>query len=71
MANTKVQSIEPSIADMANGWLKSYGLNYKLEQESLNDAIDKALDDYYSKRGGSGGKNDRFGGPLCLKRKMK
>lgn len=49
MANTKVQSIEPNIADMANGWLKSYGLNYKLEQESLNDAIDTALDDYYNK----------------------
>jgi len=30
MSKTKVQSIEPNIADMANGWLKSYGLNYKL-----------------------------------------
>ena len=49
------QSIEPNIADLANGWLKSYGLDYKLEQESLNGEIDKALDDYYSKNGGIGG----------------
>lgn len=56
MANiTKVQSIEPNIADLANGWLKSYRLDYKLEQESLNSEIDQALDDYYSKRGGAGG----------------
>ena len=56
MANiTKVQSIEPNIADLANGWLKSYRLDYKLEQESLNSEIDQALDDYYSKRGGTGG----------------
>lgn len=53
--NKSVQSIEPNIADLANGWLKSYGLNYKLEQESLNDEIDKALNDYYSKNGGVGG----------------
>ena len=37
------QSIEPNIADLANGWLKSYKLDYKLEQESLNPTIDKAL----------------------------
>jgi len=49
------QSIEPNIADLANGWLKSYNLDYKLEQESLNSEIDKALDDYFSKNGGSGG----------------
>lgn len=30
----KVQSVEPNIADLANGWLKSYKLDYKLEQES-------------------------------------
>lgn len=35
-AKSKVQSIEPNIADMANSWLKSYELDYKLEQESLN-----------------------------------
>lgn len=50
-----VQSIEPNIADLANGWLKSYDLPYKLEQESLNAEIDKALNDYYSKNGGVGG----------------
>lgn len=51
----KIQSVEPNIADLCNGWLKSYGLDYKLEQESLNTEIDKALDEYYSKNGGSGG----------------
>ena len=51
----KAQSVEPNIADLANGWLKSYSLPYKLEQESLNSEIDKALDDYYSKSGGKGG----------------
>lgn len=45
----KMQSIEPNIADLVNGWLKSYGLDYKLEQESLNAEIDKALDEYKSK----------------------
>ncbi|WP_130735520.1 N-6 DNA methylase [Flavobacterium sp. J27] len=49
-----VQSIEPNIADLANGWLKSYKLPYKLEQESLNDEIDKALSDYFTKNGGVG-----------------
>ena len=49
------QSIEPNIADLANGWLKSYKLDYKLEQESLNVEIDKALNDYHSKNGGVGG----------------
>lgn len=48
------KSIEPNIADLANGWLKSYKLDYKLEQESLNTEIDKALADYYTKNGGTG-----------------
>ncbi|WP_291401003.1 N-6 DNA methylase [Daejeonella sp.] len=48
------QSIEPNIADLANGWLKSYEVDYKLEQESVNAEIDKALQDYYSKNGGTG-----------------
>lgn len=52
MAN---KSIEPQIADMANGWLKEYKLDYKLEQESLNNEIDTALNEYYSKSGGKGG----------------
>jgi N-6 DNA Methylase/VRR-NUC domain len=51
----KLQSVEPNIADLANGWLKSYNLDYKLEQNSLNDEIDKALNDYFSKNGGAGG----------------
>jgi hypothetical protein len=48
------QSIEPNIAHKANGWLESYKLPYKLEQESLNSEIDKALSDYYTKNGGTG-----------------
>lgn len=55
MAKSKVQSIEPVIADLANGWMKSYGLDYKLEQETLNTEIDIALNEYYSKSGGNGG----------------
>lgn len=51
----KIQSVEPNIADLANGWLKTYSLNYKLEQESLNSEIDKALNDYHTKSGGKGG----------------
>ena len=51
----KLQSVEPNIADLVNGWLKKYKLDYKLEQESLNASIDKALDEYFSKNGGAGG----------------
>lgn len=50
----KVQSVEPNIADLVNGWLKTYKLDYKLEQESLNAEIDKALTEYFTKNGGSG-----------------
>lgn len=49
------QSIEPNIADLANGWMKSYNLPYKLEQETINNEIDNALKDYESKSGGKGG----------------
>jgi hypothetical protein len=49
-----IQSIEPNIADLANRWLKSYKLDYKLEQESVNAEIDKALSDYFTKNGGTG-----------------
>ena len=49
------QSVEPNVADKINGELRSYKLNYKLEQESLNDEIDKALNEYASKSGGNGG----------------
>lgn len=54
MEKKTVQSIEPNIADLANDWLKTYKLNYKLEQESLNSEIDKALADYFTKNGGVG-----------------
>ena len=49
-----LQSIEPNIADLANGWLKSHKLDYKLEQENGNPEIDKALADYFTKNGGTG-----------------
>lgn len=52
--HSMIQSIEPNIADLANGWMKSYKLPYKLEQESLNAEIDKALSDYFTKNGGAG-----------------
>ncbi len=47
----KNQSVEPNIAELGNGWLKSYNLEYKLEQENLNTEIDKALENYVSKGG--------------------
>lgn len=49
------KSVEPNIADLVNGWLKSYSLDYKLEQEQLNTEIDNALNEYFSKSGGKGG----------------
>ena len=49
------KSVEPNIADLINGWLRSYRLDYKLEQESLNPSIDRALEEYSSKQGGNGG----------------
>lgn len=68
MKSTKsIQSIEPNIADLANGWLKSYNLPYKLEQESVNFEIDKALSEYYSKNGGVGG--NRVDAKILLKDK--
>lgn len=53
--DTNKKSVEPLVADLANGWLKSYELDYKLEQEPLNSEIDKALNEYASKTGGDGG----------------
>ena len=55
MAKKSIQSVEPNIADLVNGWLKSYNVDYKLEQESLNTEIDQALNEYFSKNGGKGG----------------
>ncbi len=54
MAKT-IQSIEPNVANLTNAELSSYGLDYKLEQESLNTEIDNALENYLSKNGGIGG----------------
>jgi len=51
---TTTKSIEPDIRQLANGWLSSYKLDYKLEQASLNPEIDKALETYASKSGGKG-----------------
>lgn len=51
----KIQSVEPNIADLVNGWLKDYKLDYKLEQQNLNKEIDDALSEYSSKNGGKGG----------------
>lgn len=55
MVKSKVQSVEPMVADLVNGWLRSYGLDYKLEQETLNSEVDRALLEYSSKNGGKGG----------------
>jgi hypothetical protein len=49
------KSIEPNIVEIGNGWLKSYGLDHKLEQEELNYEINNALEKYFSKSGGKGG----------------
>lgn len=53
--NKGAQSVEAQVASLVNGWLREYGLNYKLEQEELNSEIDKALNEYFSKNGGIGG----------------
>ena len=50
----QIQSIEPKIADLVNGWLKSYGLRYFLEQEKINLEIDEAFEKAPSKSGGVG-----------------
>lgn len=50
----QTQSIEPKIADLVNGWLKSYGLRYFLEQEKINAEIDEAFEKAPSKSGGTG-----------------
>lgn len=55
MAQSKVKSVEPQVEDTVNSWLKSYGVSYKLKQESLGYEIDEALKKYLSKTGGKGG----------------
>jgi hypothetical protein len=49
------QSVEPQIADLANGWLKQYKLKYFIEQDAPNQEIKNALLEYESKQGGTGG----------------
>lgn len=66
-STSKVQSVEPAIADLANSWLRSYGLGYCLEQESPNLNIREALGKYESKGGGAGG--NRPDAQLLLKDK--
>ncbi len=56
MANKKVQSIEPQVTDLVNGWLKSYKREYTQQGISTgNSEIDSALANYFSKNGGAGG----------------
>lgn len=55
MPQKKSQSVEPQIELLGNSWLKSYKLDYKLKQESINTQIDRALQEYVSKNGGKGG----------------
>lgn len=49
------QSVEPQIADLANGWLKHYKLKYNIEQDAPSEDIKTALQEYEPKQGGSGG----------------
>lgn len=49
------QSVEPQVADRMNAHMRELKLDYRLEQESLNAEIDKALTSYSSKGGGKGG----------------
>jgi len=55
MVKERIHSVEPNVIDIVNKWLKSYSIDYKLEQESLNFQIDQALKKYPSKSGGKGG----------------
>lgn len=51
----QTKSVEPQIADLCNRMMSDMGLDYKLQQEPLNEEIDKALAEYESKGGGRGG----------------
>lgn len=51
----QTKSVEPQIADLCNRWMRDIGLDYKLEQDPLNEEIEKALAEYDSKMGGRGG----------------
>lgn len=49
-----IQSVEPRVAQKMNSMLAAYGLDFRLEQASLNTAIDRALEKYFTKNGGVG-----------------
>lgn len=55
MPKAKIQSVEPQVTEIVNGWLKTYGCKYYLQQESMNAEIDAALEKAESKSGGNGG----------------
>lgn len=54
MAKNNTRSIEPIIEHLGNSWLTNYRLDYKPQQEPLNPEIDRALEEYVTKNGGSG-----------------
>ncbi|WP_257181301.1 HsdM family class I SAM-dependent methyltransferase [Corynebacterium cystitidis] len=49
------KSVEPQVADLMNRHMNDLGLDYRLEQQTLNTEIEKALLQYSSKGGGAGG----------------
>ena len=52
----KLQSYEPDVTDLVNGWFRSYNLEYTQQSISTgNTEIDNALDAYFTKNGGAGG----------------
>ena len=55
MPKVNIQSVEPQVTEVVNGWFKSYGCKYYLQQESMNAEIDAALEKAESKSGGNGG----------------
>lgn len=52
---SKVQSVEPQVADFFNQQLTRYGLRYYLQQYPVNTEIESALSKAESKSGGAGG----------------
>lgn len=54
MAKNNPRSIEPIIEHLGNSWLTNYGLDYKQQGDPLNPEIDRALEEYVTKNGGSG-----------------
>lgn len=48
MVKKNIQSAEPNITELGNGWLTSNKLDYKFEQAPLNEDIRKVIDDFFS-----------------------